>query len=219
MYWLLGKPRSILDLRPELYAAPAVQRSDVPICIIDDEVFPYEQLLKDHHFTVTRLSDLSDVREVEAFPLVLCDIRGVGRAFQSKYEGAHVISEIRRFYPHKYIIAYTAQTFDASYNEYFRLADAICKKDIELEEWITKLDEAVRTLANPAFLWKRIRKRLIDMDVSLAEILHLEDQFVGFVRHDIPQFPSKKFSSHLPDNLRPLLEGLGKTVGLFLRNG
>jgi len=216
MYLILGKPRSLAQHNTlQFVRDQSIPRDRVPILIIDDQPFPYKSLLQNLHFNMTQLEDVTDIRSVEAYPIILCDIRGVGKAFESKFEGAYLLAQLRRIYPQKFIVAYTAQTYDASYNQYLQLADQVVKKDIGQEEWSDKLDKAISTVNNPTYLWKRIRNSLLEMDIPLVELVELEDQFIGFVQQKTKSFPSKGLSSQLPDNAKPLLESVVKTVHLL----
>ena len=88
MYWLLGSPKSVNELRVLKSAVAATNRQQVPIAIIDDEDFTYLDILQRHDFLLKQFRDIEDVRAVHTYPIVLCDIKGVGKHFQSKFEGA-----------------------------------------------------------------------------------------------------------------------------------
>lgn len=212
MYIMYGKPQSIADIKDHSLVFNANIRNQIPIAIIDDQVFAYESLLKEHSYNIKHFDDVSDIRSVEAYPIILCDIKGVGKVFKSKYEGGHLIREIRSFYPYKVIYAYSAHQLDPSYNKYFQSADKTLKKDIDLEEWITYLDEALKMVIDPAFLWKRLRLTLLDEGVAISEVMKLEDQFVSYIREKKPQFPDKKYSTNLSDNAKSILLGFGETL-------
>lgn len=214
MYWLIGQPRSIAELLIPP-AIDSVPRERVPIVIIDDEGFPYLDLLRDHKYNMTKLDDITDVGAVESYPVVLCDIRGVGRSLSERFEGAHVISEVRKRYPNKVIVAYTAQQYDPTYNRYLDHADFNQKKDADSEEWIETLDRALQLATNPATAWMRIRSRLLEMDLPISTVMKLEDQYVKFVQQARPTFPDRKLSSHLPDQVKPLLASAQQTITLL----
>lgn len=204
-----------MDIKTNTPPFTSEVRDKVPIAIIDDEVFAYETLLRDHSYNIKLFNDIDDVRNLEAFPIILCDIKGVGKRFQSKYEGAHLIKEIKSYYPYKIIYAYTAHQLDASFNKYFQIADQTLKKDIDLEEWIKYLDEALKMVIDPSFLWSRLRKRLLKEDISICDVMKLEDQFVSFIKQKKPEFPDKTYSTNLPDKAKILLTGFAETIKLF----
>ncbi len=213
-YYLFGTPQSILDTKmASIFDFNS--RQNVPIALIDDQDFPSYELLSTHGYRITCFKDVEDVHVLESYAIILCDIKGVGKAFQSKFEGAHLISEIRKCYPHKVIIAYTSYQHDPTYNKYFAKADSVVKKDIDIDEWIEELDRAIKLVANPVFLWTRIRNKLLELELPIAQVMDLEDQFVSYVRQKKTKFPNSKLSSSLPDRILPILKGLAKTVKLL----
>ena len=214
MYCLFGRPQSILDMKSVTIFNPNL-RTNVQIAVIDDQDFPPYELLCKHDYRITCFKDVEDIRTLEAFAIILSDIKGVGKAFQSKFEGAHLISEIRKHYPYKIIVAYTSYQLDPTYNKYFAQADFVLKKDIDIDEWINNLDMAIKKVANPIFLWTRIRNSLLEYEVPIVQIMKLEDQFISYVRQKKSEFPDPKFSSNLPNRILPLLKGLAETVKLF----
>jgi hypothetical protein len=218
MYWIFGKPRNIVDLKPTTFlSGQNVPRDRLNILVIDDDSFPPKSLLiEKYHFKITQYNDVEEIYSVEAYPIILCDIRGVGKIYQSEFEGARLLSEIRKFYPQKYIIAYTAQTFDPSYNSLLENADQVFKKDMDTDEWAEKLDIAIKTSLDPSFIWKRVRAKFLEMDIPLIEIVNLEDQYIGYLEQKVKEFPSKKLSSSFPENAIPLLKTTAKAAKLLL---
>lgn len=214
MYLFIGRPKSVLDVKSSTIFDYKL-RANVPIAVIDDEDFPPYQLLCAHDYRIRLFKDIEDINALETYPIILCDIKGVGKVFQSKFEGAHLISEIRKYYPYKVIVAYTSYQLDPAYNLYFGQADFVLKKDIDIDEWINNLDLAIEKVANPIFLWTRIRNRLLEYEVPIAQIMQLEDQFVSYIQQKKAHFPNPKFSSNLPDRILPILKGLAETVKLL----
>ena len=123
MYILLGKPQSMLETKIGTMTFDTTIRNRIPVAVIDDEAFAYEALLRDHSYNIKRFNDIEDVRSLKAFPIILCDIKGVGKFFKSKFEGGHLIKEIRSYYPYKVIYAYSGHQLDPSFNQYFQMAD------------------------------------------------------------------------------------------------
>src|SRR4051812_32693639 len=119
---IFGRPKQVSDLKDHTINHSAGSlRSQIPILVVDDQEFPYLEVLRQHGFNLTFFNDISDVRQVNNFPVVVCDIKGVGKSFKSKYEGAHVIAEIKKYFPTKILIAFTAHMFDSSFNKYFAM--------------------------------------------------------------------------------------------------
>ena len=100
--------RSISDLNGEtkLKKPPLSElKKRIAIIIIDDEEFPYLDTLKKHEYNISQKPDISDLRDVEAYQIILCDIRGVGKFLTSEFGGAYLIKQLKEKYPEKTIIA------------------------------------------------------------------------------------------------------------------
>ena len=151
MYFSVGSPKTISDLK--LRPADAnVARRATEIAVLDDEPFVRTEQLRTHGFLVTELGgDLKSVSQIDRYPIVVCDVRGVGKSFGSAAEGAHVVSEIRKAYPDKYLIAYTGMTYDVIVTEKLQAAsvDKIMQKDAAVDAWVQLLDTAIKEVTDP----------------------------------------------------------------------
>jgi hypothetical protein len=176
MFW--KKQRYNLESLKAIENPVLRERKGFNILIIDDDVFPLLDPLRKSGFALTKLEDINDVYELKSFDIIVCDIRGVGAVFESKFAGAHLIKEIYRKYPHKYLIVYSGSTFKVDYNEYFRLADKNVKKGTDLSEWVEILDFAIKSLSNPYTQWERTRKFLQSNDVDPLTISELEQSYI-----------------------------------------
>jgi DNA-binding NtrC family response regulator len=177
---ILGRTRELSELKTISNTA-AVERSSVSILCIDDQGLEYEKIIRNHGFNIRVLRDIEDIKAVTEYPVVICDIKGVGKSFGSKFEGGHIIQEIKNRYPEKVVIAYTGQQFDATYNKFFSLADFTLSKDIDSDTWINTLDETIRKVVSPIEQWKRMRAFLISKEVPLKTVFQLEQQFIDAV--------------------------------------
>jgi hypothetical protein len=145
---------------------------------------------------------------------VICDIKGVGAAFGSKYEGAHVLSEIRKAYPDKYLVAFTGMTYDASYNEKLNAADKSATKDTPIEVWTQTLEAGLRAVGDPRERWIRLRPTLLAKGVELYDLLLLEQAFIKSIKErNAKTFSEKMMSLSLSNEL---LELLGKFAAAAL---
>lgn len=194
---------AVKDINDLKAVGRAGKREQCSIVLIDDETVGYLDALRQHHFSILHMKDISDVKSVSDYPVVLCDIKGVGKSFQSKFEGAHIIEEIRKRYPEKIIIAFTAHQFDASYNQYFRLCDAVFKKDIDLDDWINRLDEAIQKAFDPVQQWYRLRDFLLARQVPLYLVFKLEQRYINSVkRKNKDLFTAGGIVERLPDDVK-----------------
>lgn len=152
-------------------------RRQFDILIIDDD-FIQKKNLTQNGFQIIQKQDIEDVRDVEAYSIILCDIRGVGAKFEYEKEGAALIREIKKLYPNKKVIAYTGSTYDPTYNEYLERADAITEKGTSIDDWIQILDEQICKCVDPKYQWDDLRQYLIESNVSTIDIAKLEDRYV-----------------------------------------
>lgn len=161
--------------------SPSDIRSRVPIVVIDDEGFPAGGNLKTLGYNIVQIEDIRSVEEVKDYGIVLCDLMGVGPHFSGEKQGAGIIEEIRSHFPSTIVIAYTGSSLASGPARSAKaIADDIVKKDIDISEWRAKLDEYARQALDPRFVWNRLRKRLVEMNVDTKDILVVED---GYIRN------------------------------------
>jgi hypothetical protein len=158
-------------------------KKQTEILIIDDEEFSYLDALKKHEYNLTQKSDLTDLRDAEAYQIILCDIRGVGKFLESDFGGAYLIKQLKEKYPEKTIIAYTANDYNAKFQQYLNFADDIVPKGaFALEDWTSLLDKLLKEYVNPVKIWERTRKTLIDAGVSTIDIAKFESDYVSAIK-------------------------------------
>lgn len=214
MFIHLGTPKSIKDLDKPSLKLNQIDRKKVPILVIDDNEFEYLDFLKNNRFDLTYFPDIQSIESAKEYEIILCDINGVGKKFESKYEGAHIISEIHKKYPFKTIIAYTGYTHDPTYNKFFRLADFVFKKDLDGDDWLEHLDNAIDTAVNPQKRWIKLREYLIQNNVSLFEIVKLENEYVNHIidGKSLKNFPSEKLTKEIDQDVRAVIQSFTASV-------
>ena len=159
------------------------RRSKINIAVIDDEPFKAEYNLRNVGYKINYLGDVKDLSDVASYPIVLCDLQGVGRQMDSRKQGAFIIDELKRNHPEKFVVAYTGGAADDGITIHAQeYADFFIKKDADIEEWRDKLDQIINLLSNPIEVWRRQRQALIDYDVSTLTILKLEDAYVKSIK-------------------------------------
>lgn len=154
-------------------------RRQFRIAVVDDEAFSPQESLARHNYDITYLRDIPSIERLKPFPIVLCDLIGVGTALSSTQQGAHVIVEAKKNYPEKIIVAYTGGGREELLQASIRAADYFIKKDASTEEWMEILDKAIEDLANPARVWRKLRHRLLDGGITPYQLAELEDSFVS----------------------------------------
>lgn len=212
MYLQIGTPLKLseIDKTPEL----AKLKREVTLAVVDDEVFRYVRELQAHDYHVTEMgADISSVRQFEAYSVIACDIRGVAPRFGSRQEGAHLIAEIRKAYPDKYLIAYTGSTFDSTINQKLSAADSAINKDAPFDFWHTELERALVAVGNPRARWLRFRKSLMSEGLDGWDIFSIEQAFIKAVKSGrVDRFDPQKLSKGLSDQQVQLISTLANIV-------
>ncbi|MFZ3407959.1 hypothetical protein [Vibrio chagasii] len=207
MVWFLGKTHELSEL-DNLNRDAEFKRNAVDILCIDDQGLQYEEIIRHHGFNIRVLKDIEDIRSVADYPVVICDIKGIGKAFNSPFEGGHIIQEIKKHYPSKVVIAFSGHQFDAKYNKYFKMSDYVLSKDIDSDQWVDILDETVRKITSPTEQWKRIRQYLVDNNVSTKVIFQLEQEYISAVlEKDASKFGKPKTLNLLSQDVRGVVQG------------
>lgn len=153
------------------------QRKNTKILVIDDQDFEIKDFIKNHGYSIDILNDISSVEMTEPYSIVLCDIKGVGLMLNPKQQGIHLINEIKKSYPSKIVIAYTAGTESPSTDKQLK-PDAFLLKTADTSEWIDLLDSKIKEVMNPVSSWEKIRYKLVSSSVPPIEIAELEDAYV-----------------------------------------
>ncbi|TKG07902.1 response regulator [Vibrio lentus] len=207
MVWFFGKTHELSEL-DNLNRDAEFKRNAVDILCIDDQGLQYEEIIRHHGFNIRVLKDIEDIRSVADYPVVICDIKGIGKAFNSPFEGGHIIQEIKKHYPSKVVIAFSGHQFDAKYNKYFKMSDYVLSKDIDSDQWVDILDETVRKITSPTEQWKRIRQYLVDNNVSTKVIFQLEQEYISAVLDkDASKFGKTKTLNLLSQDVRGVIQG------------
>lgn len=158
-------------------------KKKMEILIVDDEEFSYFESLQKHEYNITQKKDLTDLRDAEAFKIILCDIRGVGNFLESEFGGAYLIKQLKEKYPAKIIIAYTANEYSAKFEQFLSYADEVVPKgSYALEDWTSLLDRLIKELADPVKIWEKTRKTLIDAGVSTVDVAKYESDYVAAIK-------------------------------------
>lgn len=165
-------PKSISQLKQE-----------VKILVIDDNEFAFLAPLSKYEFRMTQKNDLTTLDDAEAYDVILCDIRGVGKFLASDYDGAMLIQQLKGKYPEKIIVAYSADGYSLNYQKYLNCADRIVPKgDYGIEEWIELLQDIMQEMSNPQKQWLKLRDSLFDRGVSTGEVAEIESKYVESIK-------------------------------------
>ena len=159
------------------------RRSLISIGVIDDEPFEPKQNLENIGYHISYLGDPGTIETVQPYHIILCDLQGVGRAFDSRRQGAFLIREIKESFPEKFVVAYTGGARSLSIaRDSTHMADSFLKKDEDIGTWVERLDEIIVSLLDPYRVWQRQRSALIDREIDTLTIIKLEDAYVRSIK-------------------------------------
>lgn len=184
----IPKPLSLIDLQHDKklvgqLRSPTDLRKSIQIAVIDDQPFAPEHNLKNNQFQISTFKDIQNISQISDFPIVLCDLQGVGLQLASDLQGAFLIEEIKRNYPEKAVIAFTGGSAISSISKRAAAAaDDNLRKDASIEDWREILDKHIRNLSDPVYVWRQLRTRLIRADVTPLELLKLENAYVSSIK-------------------------------------
>ncbi|MDE5886067.1 MAG: hypothetical protein K2H46_00595 [Muribaculaceae bacterium] len=157
-----------------------------PIAIIDDEGLPEAKTdgLKRHGYKIEEISDVDQIRQLEAYPIVISDVDGVATKLDPENHGLGLIRLLAKNYPFKGLGVYSGKTHSLPILPEDTL---IIQKDDELEKWTEKIDTLIFSVSDPIMVWRRFAKKLIDAGISAYDLEKLEDVYVkSILKGDSP---------------------------------
>lgn len=204
MYIQLGRPSYKISDLAAIQIDLASLKREIDIAVIDDNPFSRREQLERYGFRIREIGgDFASFEQVEAFPVVVCDIMGVGRSFGSEFEGAGVIAELRKRHPDKYLIAFTAATHNIRYNASLSKADASLEKDISTDAWVAELEKGLLSVGSPHQRWLRFRIGLIAQGVDAFHVFNLEQAYVkAIIEKSQKPLESSSLLEKIPNELR-----------------
>lgn len=195
MFFYFGTPERLSTIGQETPNL-AEAKSKIEIAVIDDNAFEPRDALLAHKFRISELGpDIRSVDQVSTFPIIICDVAGVGKAFGSPLEGAHLVTEIRKTYPDKFLLAYTGLTYSLAMTNALMAADKRMEKDATSDAWVQTLEAGICEVVNPRSRWIRLRRALLERGVELFDVLRLEQAFIKAVQQKKPDYLSDKAKS------------------------
>lgn len=186
MFLTYGTPEPLSSIGQESIDMDKAKRQ-VEIVVLDDNTFAPKEALLHHKFRITELGpDIRSLDQVSTYPIIVCDVAGVGRAFGSSLEGAHLVNEIHKAYPDKFLIGYTGRTHSVATTNALTAADLRMAKDESIEAWIKNLEAGMSEVVNPRNRWIRMRRALLKRGIELFDVFRLEQAFIKAVRQGKP---------------------------------
>ena len=179
-------------VKPPLSAkSPQDIRRAVRIAVVDDRDFSPLTNLQQHQFDITHLHDIETTETIQPYPVILMDLQGVGLSLHPHLQGAHLIKEIKKNFPEKFVIAYTGGAEPDILALGVEVADKYTQKDTSIDDWCDILDEGTRAVADPIVVWRKTLHRLIDEEATPLELASLEDALVRSLLENPSSVPQR----------------------------
>ena len=190
-------------------------KKQTEILVIDDETFPLIDDLRRNEFSITYKVDISTIKDVEAYSIILCDIRGVGKFLKSSSEGAYLVDRIKSKYPTKIVISYSADTTSVDAQKYLSSADNVVPKGTSIEDWVSILENSIKELVNPVSVWRKIAIKLFKAGTPTRDIARIESRYVNAIKKGKYQSLSQLFedNAELSSILSFMIQVLVKVFG------
>lgn len=208
---IIGRPYSIADLKTVQNALATINiRDKFKILVIDDQGFPYIDIFRNEGFNIQCHKHFQDLASASEYPIVICDIKGVGTQYDIDKGGAYVLRELKKKYPFKQYAAFSGFMYDLDIMKELN-GVPIIPSSSDIDTWRQNLDELIRRASDPIENWKSLRTFLLEKDVPLMEVLKLENGFVeAFLNKDkkISDFPNKKDFPNISQDTRDIINNL-----------
>ena len=201
------------------------EKRKVRIAIIDDEYVDNaaDNLRSAGYRDVTPITNIARLDDVESFDLLLIDIKGIGARFlqgtkSAALEGLSMAKEIKRQYPLKKVIVFSAMLNE--YEDNFILhdiVDAYFVKDGDISERNRKIDQCIKERIDPVFLWKRNRNLLLEEGVSIHAVAKLESKIVESIlrKQSLPELDIIKVIGDV-STIAGMIKSISELVALTL---
>lgn len=175
-------------------------RRKVKIIVVDDQEFtPLGSLRDSYHYDIKQNGTIDDPYMVAEYDIILCDNQGVAVKLSPKNGGATLIKEIKKNYPNKSVIAYTASSFNPKVSDFLDYADKRMGKSSPIDDWVSILDDFIEKRFDLKYQWKLTRTALLEKGLSIVDVAKLEAEYVNAVNNQsLPSLKDSYSNSELP---------------------
>ncbi len=166
-------------------------RKGVGILIIDDRDASdiASTLEKKYGFAkVKPVDSVPDTSQIEAYPIVVTDVDGVGA---ENSNGLKFARHIKSTYPLKQVVICSGQLKAAKYRDdlqYLNMFNGVYEKTKDSIEVLAELlNVCIVNLYDPSFVWRNVRANLLSRDnerksdTDIFSVAEMEDEFVSQV--------------------------------------
>ena len=147
------------------------------ILIIDDDKIALEDTLRRIGYNIVAKKDIDVLTDVEDYPIIICDYKGVGQNFPNEFEGINLVRLIKEKYPEKIVYLLSAADFNPRANDYIKYADEMVYKGEE-HKLVEFIKQDCEKIFNPKERWIHYKNQLMKKGIKEKEIIKLEDLYV-----------------------------------------
>lgn len=185
------------------------ERKNIKILFVDDEGYDIEPLKKIGFLDVSKQYEYTKIDDYEKYDIIFCDINGIGKEIDDKYQGAALAKIIKNTYPNKVVIIFSAKQQYLDMHEFSKFADEIIAKNIQISDLTDLIDKYIKKLSDPVEYWKETRRKLLSQGVSTKTVCELEHYYVK-------SFKNKK---GYIDDIRKVSKDINISDGITIING
>lgn len=156
-------------------------RKKVRILFIDDGGFDTEPLNKLGYKDIDVEYDFKNMNMIESYDIIFCDINDVAKNIYPTGQGAELASEIKRTYPDKYVIIFSAQNQKPSFSKYYEDVDAVIDKTSDQRVFQNVIDQYISIQNNPIAYWENLEKVMLKQKLNKVYISKLEHYYVSSI--------------------------------------
>lgn len=147
------------------------------ILIIDDDKITLEDTLRRIGYNVVWKKDIDILTDVEDYPIIVCDYKGVGLNFPNEFEGINLVRLIKEKYPEKIVYLLSAADFNPRANDYIKFADEMVYKGEE-HKLVEFIKQDCAKIFNPKERWIQYKNLLMKKGIKEKEVFKLENLYV-----------------------------------------
>lgn len=207
----LVKLLTINDLATKSFQSKMIPKKSIPILIIDDNEFVYEDEMKNIGYDIRCIQDLEDTKMAVDYQIIISDIKGVGKKI-SNNEGVGLIYELKKLYPYKQYGVYTGNKISIELTTFLDGIEIIPKR-FDKDDWNSLLYDLIKRFVDPKTLWIKLRDILLEEGVSMFDLTIFEHRYVDAVINKNSNFENlfdKKYK--IPDDLKTILLNMTSTA-------
>ena len=122
--------------------------------------------------------DFEEMIKLKKYNIIFCDINEVASKIYPIGQGAQLASKIKKEYPEKMVIIFSAQSQKLSFSKYYNSVDKVIDKLADYETISEIIDEYIETQNDPIKYWEAMKKQMLKQNISTLQIAKMEHYYV-----------------------------------------